>query len=56
LRNVTALAGVVHDPQGRPWALAAMVNDDERADQGRAVLDALVDGVARGALQLQPPR
>ncbi len=50
LRNVTALAGVVVDPQGRAWALAAMVNDDERSQAGRAALDALVDAVARGAL------
>ncbi len=50
LRNVTALAGVVYDAEGRPWALATMVNQDDRVEQGRAVLDALVDAIARGAL------
>ncbi len=50
LRNVRALAGVVVDPQGRAWALAAMVNDDTHIDAGRAVLDLLVDRIARGDL------
>jgi D-alanyl-D-alanine carboxypeptidase/D-alanyl-D-alanine-endopeptidase (penicillin-binding protein 4) len=47
LRNVVALAGYVSDPQGRPWALAMMINDDEGASRGRPVLDALVDHIAR---------
>lgn len=50
LRNVTGLAGVVPDAQGRVWVLVAMVNDDEGAGRGRAVLDALVDWVARTGL------
>ena len=47
LRNVVALAGYVSDPQGRPWAVAMMINDDEGASRGRPVLDALVDFIAR---------
>jgi D-alanyl-D-alanine carboxypeptidase/D-alanyl-D-alanine-endopeptidase (penicillin-binding protein 4) len=49
LRNANALAGVVHDAEGRPWAVAMMVNDDRLAARGRTVLDALVDAMARGA-------
>jgi D-alanyl-D-alanine carboxypeptidase/D-alanyl-D-alanine-endopeptidase (penicillin-binding protein 4) len=47
LRNVVALAGYVSDPQGRPWAVAMMINDDEGASRGRPVLDALIDSIAR---------
>ncbi len=46
LRNVAALAGVAYDPQGRPWALAAIVNHDIGA-RARPILDALVDDFAR---------
>ena len=46
LRNVVALAGYVHDDQGRPWAVAMMVNHDN-ASQARPALDALVDAIAR---------
>jgi D-alanyl-D-alanine carboxypeptidase/D-alanyl-D-alanine-endopeptidase (penicillin-binding protein 4) len=46
LRNVVALAGYVHDADGRPWAVAMMVNH-ENAGQARPVLDALVDAIAR---------
>jgi len=46
LRNVVALAGYVRDDDGRPWALALMVNH-ERASQARPVLDAFVDHFAR---------
>jgi serine-type D-Ala-D-Ala carboxypeptidase/endopeptidase (penicillin-binding protein 4) len=46
LRNVTALAGYVVDPQGRPWAVAMMINHDD-AGKARAALDALVDSFAR---------
>ena len=49
LRNVAALAGIVHDPQGRPHVLVAMINH-EQARAGRPALDALVDWVARGGL------
>lgn len=47
LRNVVALAGYVNDGQGRPWAVAMMVNHDTLADRARPVLDALVDHIAR---------
>ncbi len=50
LRNVRALAGVVRDDQGRPWAVVAFLNSEDNIDAGRAVLDVLVDQVARGAL------
>lgn len=46
LRNVVALAGYVNDPEGRPWAVAMMLNH-ERAGAARPVLDALVDHIAR---------
>lgn len=46
LRNVVALAGYVHDADGRPWAVAMMVNH-ENASRARPVLDALVDAIAR---------
>jgi serine-type D-Ala-D-Ala carboxypeptidase/endopeptidase (penicillin-binding protein 4) len=48
LRNANALAGVIRDAQGRPWAVAMMVNDERLAGRGRAVLDALVDAMVRG--------
>jgi D-alanyl-D-alanine carboxypeptidase/D-alanyl-D-alanine-endopeptidase (penicillin-binding protein 4) len=57
LRNVVALAGYVRDAQGRPWAVAMMINDEQRASRGRPVLDALVDHIARqglAALALPP--
>jgi serine-type D-Ala-D-Ala carboxypeptidase/endopeptidase (penicillin-binding protein 4) len=53
LRNVVAVAGVVRDPQGRQWAVAAMLNH-EPAGKGRPVLDALVDHIARLGLPLAP--
>ena len=46
LKNVVALAGYVNDAQGRPWAVAMMINHDD-ASRGRPVLDALVDHIAR---------
>ncbi|MDP1647155.1 MAG: D-alanyl-D-alanine carboxypeptidase/D-alanyl-D-alanine-endopeptidase [Rubrivivax sp.] len=46
LRNVVALAGYVSDDDGRPWAVAMMVNHDN-ANKARPVLDALVDAIAR---------
>jgi serine-type D-Ala-D-Ala carboxypeptidase/endopeptidase (penicillin-binding protein 4) len=48
LRDSNALAGVLNDGQGRPWAVAMMVNDERLAGRGRAVLDALVDAMVRG--------
>jgi D-alanyl-D-alanine carboxypeptidase/D-alanyl-D-alanine-endopeptidase (penicillin-binding protein 4) len=47
LRNVVALAGVVNDPRGKPWAVAFIVNHDNAA-RARPVLDALVNWVAEG--------
>jgi len=46
LRNVNAVAGYVPDARGRLWVVAAMVNHED-AKQGRAALDALVEGLAR---------
>ena len=46
LSNVVALAGYVNDAQGRPWAVAMMINH-ERAASARPALDALVDHIAR---------
>jgi len=46
LRNVAALAGYVRDAEGRPWAVAMMINH-ERARAARPALDALVDAMAR---------
>lgn len=46
LRNVAALAGYVNDAQGRPWAVAMMINHDQ-ASKARPALDALVDHIAR---------
>jgi D-alanyl-D-alanine carboxypeptidase/D-alanyl-D-alanine-endopeptidase (penicillin-binding protein 4) len=53
LRNVVALAGVLHDDRGRPWAVAMMVNHDE-ASRARPVLDALVDAMARDGVHPRP--
>ena len=46
LKNVVALAGYVNDAEGRPWAVAMMINHED-ANRGRPVLDALVDHIAR---------
>jgi D-alanyl-D-alanine carboxypeptidase/D-alanyl-D-alanine-endopeptidase (penicillin-binding protein 4) len=59
LRNVVALAGYVPDADGVQNVFVAMVNSEQAGNgRGRAVLDALVDWVARsGAAQapaLQP--
>jgi D-alanyl-D-alanine carboxypeptidase/D-alanyl-D-alanine-endopeptidase (penicillin-binding protein 4) len=48
LSNVVSLAGYVQDADGRQCVLVAMVNSDQVGNgRGRAVLDALVDWVAR---------
>ncbi|MBC7454473.1 MAG: D-alanyl-D-alanine carboxypeptidase/D-alanyl-D-alanine-endopeptidase, partial [Massilia sp.] len=50
LRNVTALAGYVQDANGQQCVVVAMVNSELAGDgKGRAVLDALVDWVARSS-------
>ena len=46
LKNVVALAGYVNDGNGKPWAVAIMINHDD-ASRGRPVLDAWVDHIAR---------
>ena len=53
LRNVVALAGYVPDADGVQNVFVAMVNSEQAGNgRGRAVLDALVDWVARsGAAQ-----
>lgn len=52
LRNVTALAGYVPDANGQLCVLVAMVNSEQASNgRGRAVLDALVDWVARSSAQ-----
>jgi serine-type D-Ala-D-Ala carboxypeptidase/endopeptidase (penicillin-binding protein 4) len=53
LRDVVALAGYVNDAQGRPWAVAAMINHPN-ARPARAALHALVDAIARGGLHPLP--
>lgn len=58
LRNVVALAGYVPDANGVPNVLVAMVNSEQAGKgRGRAVLDALVDWVARSGMPapLQQP-
>ncbi|WP_208278888.1 D-alanyl-D-alanine carboxypeptidase/D-alanyl-D-alanine endopeptidase [Massilia oculi] len=48
LRNVTALAGYVPDANGTPCVFVAMINSEQSGNgRGRAVLDTLVDWVAR---------
>ena len=48
LSNVVAIAGYVRDALGRQCVVVAMINSDHVGDgKGRAVLDALVDWVAR---------
>jgi len=56
LRNVVALAGYVPDANGVQNVFVAMINSEQAGDgRGRAVVDALVDWVARsGAVQQQP--
>lgn len=56
LRDVAALAGVAYDAEGRPWAVAMMVNHPTRAARGRAVMDAWVDHVARHSVHPSPVR
>jgi serine-type D-Ala-D-Ala carboxypeptidase/endopeptidase (penicillin-binding protein 4) len=46
LANVRALAGTVRDTRGDTWVVVAMLNH-ERAGEGRAALDALIEWVAR---------
>jgi len=51
LRNVVAIAGYVPDASGQQCVVVAMINSDLVGDgKGRAVLDALVDWVARSGI------
>jgi D-alanyl-D-alanine carboxypeptidase/D-alanyl-D-alanine-endopeptidase (penicillin-binding protein 4) len=53
LNNVAALAGYVPDASGRQCIVVAMINHDQAGDgKGRAVLDALVDWVARSSTNI----
>ena len=48
LSNVVAIAGYVRDALGRQCVVVAMINSEQANDgKGRAVLDALIDWVAR---------
>ncbi len=53
LRNVAALAGVVHDGQNQPWIVVANINH-EHAGRARAALDALVEWLVRGRPIINP--
>lgn len=54
LRNVVAVAGYVPDALGRQCVVVAFVNDERAGNgNGRAVIDALVDWVARGGAPAQ---
>jgi serine-type D-Ala-D-Ala carboxypeptidase/endopeptidase (penicillin-binding protein 4) len=53
LRNVAALAGVVHDGQNQPWIVVANINH-EHAGRARPALDALVDWLVRGRPIINP--
>ena len=46
LRNAVGIAGFVTDQRDRVWVVAAMVNDDQAADKGQPVLDALIQWLA----------
>ncbi|MEW6372389.1 MAG: D-alanyl-D-alanine carboxypeptidase/D-alanyl-D-alanine-endopeptidase [Pseudomonadota bacterium] len=55
LRNVVALAGYVPDAAGTQHVVVAMVNDERAGDgRGRAVVDALVEWVARSGMTTAP--
>lgn len=54
LRDVASVAGYVPDPQGRWWAVVAIVHH-EQAGAARPALDALVDWVAGGGVGARGP-
>ena len=55
LRNVVAVAGYVPDAAGVQHVVVAMVNDELAGDgRGRAVVDALVDWVAKSGVVTAP--
>ena len=48
LKNVVAVAGYVLDAQGRQCVVVGIINSDTmKGSEGRAVLDGLIDWVAR---------
>lgn len=47
LENVRSVAGYVLDRNGKRWILVALINDPN-ARNGKAALDALIDGIAAG--------
>ncbi|MGZ3184438.1 MAG: D-alanyl-D-alanine carboxypeptidase/D-alanyl-D-alanine endopeptidase [Telluria sp.] len=52
LHDVMAIAGYVPDADGQLCVVAAMVNDEQAGNgKGRAVLDALVDWIARSSVK-----
>ena len=55
LRDAVALAGYVRDPDGRPWAVAVMLNHALANQRGRPVLDALIDHFVRYGPFGSPP-
>jgi len=56
LRNVVAVAGYVPDANGVQNVVVAMVNDEHAGEgRGRAVVDALVDWVARSGMPAAAP-
>ena len=56
LRNVVAVAGYVPDANGVQNVVVAMVNDERAGEgRGRAVVDALVDWVARSGVPAPVP-
>jgi D-alanyl-D-alanine carboxypeptidase/D-alanyl-D-alanine-endopeptidase (penicillin-binding protein 4) len=55
LKNVVAVAGYVPDATGRPCVVVAMLNSELAGDgRGRAIIDALVDWVARSGNEPAP--
>ena len=53
LRNVVSVAGYVTDAVGEPHVVVGMINDDRAARAGgRAILDALLDAIARGGVNV----
>ncbi len=53
LRNVVSVAGYVTDAVGEPHVVVGMINDDRAGRAGgRAILDALLDAVARGGARV----
>jgi len=53
LRNVVSVAGYVTDAVGEPHIVVGMINDERAARAGgRAILDALLDAVARGGAKV----